>query len=459
MTTHIWLTIAFLMGFVPFLWAQNNGIQGIKTEANPSIKEIISKVSPDSIESYIQTLVGFGTRHTLSDTLSETRGIGAARRWINAKFQSFSHRNGGRLQVSYDRYVQQPTRRISQPVEIVNVVGVLPGTQAESADRYYVVSGHYDSRVSDPMNANDDAPGANDDASGTAAVIELARLMSAYEFDASIVFMTVAAEEQGLFGATHYATEAKKANMNIAAMFTNDIIGSSTAEDGSVNDQEVRLFADGIPSSDTLSRYHRMLLTTGGENDNPTRNLARHIKEIADQYMNNFHVNIIYRKDRYLRGGDHSPFLEQGYSAVRFSEPNEDFRHQHQDLRIENGVQYGDLMEFVDFNYIAKVAQLNAASLATLAQAPARPKNVGVVVSQLSNDTILKWEANAEADLAGYEVLWRHSTSPSWEYGVFAGNVTEYTVKLTSKDNYLFGVRAVDKDGNRSPAVYPLPTR
>lgn len=428
-------------------------------EPNPQITEIISKVSADSIKAYIEKLVSFETRHTLSDTVSDTKGIGAARRWIKQKFESFSQRNKGRLKVYYDRYVQQPTRRINSPVEIVNVVAELPAKQKSAQNRYYIVSGHYDSRVSDPMNATDFAPGANDDASGTAAVIELARVMSAYDFDANIIFMTVAAEEQGLFGAAHFAKVVKEKGYNVEAMFTNDIIGNSKNDQGVVQDDVVRVFAQGIPPNDSLTGYERTLLSTGGENDTHSRQLARLIEETARQYTPNFKVNIIYRKDRYLRGGDHSPFLDAGFSAVRFSEPNEVFSQQHQDVRVENGIQYGDLVRFVDFNYIQKVTRLNAAALAHLAQAPARPKGVGVLVSGLTNSTTLKWEANTEEDLKGYEILWRSTHAPYWEYSKFVGNQTQFTIEGVSKDSYLFGVRAVDNDNHKSPAVYPLPTR
>lgn len=430
-----------------------------EVQPNPQIKKLLGEISADSIETNIRKLVSFHTRHTMSDTSSDSTGIGAARRWIHSRFEDFSSRSGNRLQVSYDRYTETENRRISRPTEIVNVVAELPGTQPESVNRIYVVSGHYDSRVSDIMNDSSFSPGANDDASGTAAVMELARVMSQYEFDATIVFMAVAGEEQGLLGASHYARMAKEEGKNIEAMFTNDIIGSSVADDGSVHDDVVRVFAEGIPPEKELSNYHRMLLYTGGENDNPTRQLARSIHETAEIYMDDFRVNVIYRKDRYLRGGDHSAFLEQGYPAVRFSEPNEDYRHQHQDVRKEGGVQYGDLVRFVDFEYVADVSRLNAASLATLANAPAKPQKVGVEVQQLENNTTLRWEASQEPDLKGYEIVWRNTNAPFWEYSTFVGNKTRYTVEGVSKDNYLFGVRAVDTAGHKSPAVYPLPVR
>lgn len=449
---------SFLFGWV-WMFALSTALAQPKPEAHPEVSKMLNEISADSIHAYLEKLVSFETRHTLSDTVSPTRGIGAARRWIKQKFESFNKQNGNRLKVYYDRYVQEPTRRINQPVEIVNVVAELPTKQPSSQNRYYIVSGHYDSRVSDPMNAKDFAPGANDDGSGTAAVIELARVMSQYEFDANIIFITVAAEEQGLFGARHFAQVVKEKGYQVEAMFTNDIVGNSKDETGKIDDQTIRVFAQGIPPNDSLTRYEKTLLSTGGENDTPSRQLARLIDESAQTYLPGFKVNTIYRKDRYLRGGDHSPFLEEGFAAVRFSEPNEVFTQQHQDVRLENGVQYGDLLKFVDVNYIKKVTQLNAASLAVLANAPARPVEVGVSVSQLTNDTTLKWKPGGEDDLKGYEIVWRNTTSPQWEFSEFVGNKTEHTLKLISKDNYLFGVRAVDVNGFKSPAVYPLPTR
>ncbi|MEW6128693.1 MAG: M28 family metallopeptidase [Acidobacteriota bacterium] len=428
---------------------------------NPQIQKILSEISAKNIEATIRKLVSFGTRHSLSDTQSETRGIGAARRWIKAEMEGYAKDAGGRLQVEFDSFIQPAGGRVNKPTELVNVVATLPGKQPESQDRIYVVSGHYDSCVcaQDTMDATSDAPGANDDASGTAAVMEMARVMSKYEFDATLVFMTVAAEEQGLLGAGHWAEMAKQKGWNVAGMITNDIIGSSRAEDGHIDDKQVRLFAEGVPPLAQLTPELRTQLQTGGENDLPTRQLARYIKETGERYLRGFKVNVIYRKDRYLRGGDHSPFLERGFAAVRMTEPNEDYKHQHQKIREDNGVKYGDLPEFVDFNYVAQVARVNAAALASLALAPAAPKKVEMETARLENDTTIRWEANREPDLAGYRIVWRDTTAPFWTNAVMVGNVTRYTVKNMSKDNYFFGVQAVDKDGNVSMAVYPTPYR
>jgi hypothetical protein len=391
----------------------------------------------------------------MSETESSTRGIGAARRWIKAELERCG---AGRLDVQFQSHVHPVANRISRPTEIVNVVATLPGTQPASKDRYYVVSGHYDSRVTDVMNYTADAPGANDDASGTAAVIEMACVMSRHKFDASLVFMTVAAEEQGLYGSGDYAAKAKAAGMNIAGMLNNDIIGSSHDENGKLDNAQVRLFAEGVPPVKETTPALRTLLQTGGENDSITRQLARHVKETGERYVPDFKVNIIYRRDRYLRGGDHSPFLDAGYAAVRFTEPHEDFNHQHQDLRTENGRKVGDLVEYVDPEYVAQVARVNAASLASLALAPAVPQDVKVKTANLDNGTDLVWKANTEPDLAGYRIVWRDTTAPQWQGSKFVGNVTTYRVDL-SKDNLLFGVQAVDKDGNVSPATYPVPAR
>ncbi|HEY3661987.1 MAG TPA: M28 family metallopeptidase [Chthoniobacterales bacterium] len=448
--------IAFFLSLacVPALFA----IQAPDPKPNPQISEMVKEISAKNIETDIRNLVGFGTRHTLSDTKSETRGIGAARRWIQSEFERYSKDSGGRLQVTMDEFTQPPDERNPDLVQVVNVVATLPGEQPEARDRIYVVSGHYDSRVSDVMNADADAPGADDDASGVAAVLEMARVMSQKKWDATIVFMAVAGEEQGLFGSTHWARMAKEKKWNIAGMITNDIIGSSHAEGGSFASTRVRLFAEGIPPLREMSDDILRRIKTGGENDSPARELARFIKTIGERYVHGMTVDIVYRKDRYLRGGDHSPFLEAGYPAVRMTEPNEDYRHQHQDVRKENGVQFGDLLEFVDFEYVAQVARINAASLGALALGPAAPTVVEMETKELTNDTTLHWQANKEPDLAGYEVLWRDTTAPLWQHSVFAGNETRFTVPKVSKDNYLFGVAAIDKDGNRSPAVYPAPS-
>jgi hypothetical protein len=443
-------------------------------DRNPEIDSIVNAISARRIEATIQKLASFHTRHTLSQTESPTQGIGAARRWIRDELERCSQAAGGRLKVEFDSYQQPTDRRVPKPVEVVNVVATLPGTRPESRDRIYVVSGHYDSRASDILDTTGHAPGANDDASGTAAAMEMACVMAQHRFDATLVFMTVAGEEQGLLGAQHWAEEAVRGKRHIAGMITNDIIGSSVADDGHRDAKHVRLFASGLPSliTNTLGGARAIadlqpsaraalegIARAGGEEDTPTHELGRYLKKAGERYLPGFTVNLIPRPDRFLRGGDHLPFLERGYAAVRFTEPNENYRHQHQDVRVEKGVQYGDLPEFVDFAYVADVARVNAAGLASLALAPAAPANAGIEVTELENDTTLRWDAGAEGDLAGYRIVWREPSSPVWQWERDVGKVTRATLPGISKDNFVFGVVAVDQDGNASPAAFPKPWR
>ena len=426
-----------------------------RPRGNPDIPKIVSEISAENIEATIRKLVSFGTRNTLSEQNDPNRGIGAARDWLYAEFQKAAAQSGGRMTVEKQIFEQAKAARVPQPTMLTNIVATLKGTQPESTNRVYVVSGHYDSICSSPTDAKCDAPGANDDASGTAAVLEMARVMAKYKFDATIVFMTVPGEEQGLLGATYFAEQAKKNTMDIEAMFTNDIIGSSLGANGVRDPKTVRVFSEGVPSNE-IQPEAMTRRSVGGENDSQSRQLARFIKETTERYVPSMKVWMIYRRDRYGRGGDHQPFLERGYAAVRFTEPNENYQHQHQNVRTENGIQYGDLPQFDDFNYIANVARVNAASLAALASAPARPKNV-TFPTNLSNDTPIKWDANKEPDIAGYEIVWRDTTEATWTHSLAVGNVVTYTMKGMSKDNYFFGVRAVDKQGNRSPVTYPKP--
>ena len=427
---------------------------------NPTIARIVSEISARNIESTIRKLVSFGTRNTLSAQDNPSRGIGAARDWLYSEFQKISAAAGGRMTVEKQSFEQQPGKypRIARPTVVTNVVATLRGTQAAATNRLYVVSGHYDSMCTSPTDAECDAPGANDDASDTAAVLEMARVMAKYEFDATIIFMAVAGEEQGLVGSAYFAEQAKEKNLDIEAMFTNDIVGNTLGGNGVRDPFTVRVFSEGVPSSETAEEAG-VRRGVGGENDSAPRQLARFVKETGERYVPRMRVMMVYRRDRYLRGGDHIPFLERGYAAVRFTEPNEEYKHQHQNVRVENGVQYGDLPEFVDYAYVERVARVNAANLAALALAPARPKNVGILTTRLTNDTDLKWDANAEPDLTGYEIVWRDTTSPVWTNSRAVGRVTSYTMKGMSKDNYFFGVRAVDKQGNRSPASFPKPVR
>ncbi|MEP6568896.1 MAG: M28 family metallopeptidase [Acidobacteriota bacterium] len=422
------------------------------------IVRIAQAIDARNIERTIRKLVSFGTRNTLSTQSDPNRGVGAARDWLLSEFSKVAAESGGRMTVEKQIFDQPKAARVPEPTMITNVVATLKGKQPESVGRTYIVSGHYDSMCTSPTDATCDAPGANDDASGTAAVLEMARVMAKYDFDATIIFMAVAGEEQGLLGSIYAAEQAKQKGIDVEAMFTNDIIGSSLGGNGVRDPHTVRVFSEGVPSNEKPEEA-TVRRGVGGENDSAPRQLARFIKETGERYVPGMRVMMVYRRDRYLRGGDHISFLERGFAAVRFTEPNEDYRHQHQNVRSEDGVQYGDLAQFDDFNYIANVARVNAASLAALALAPARPKNVGLVTTRLTNDTDLKWDPNKEPDLAGYEIVWRDTSSPVWTNARSVGNVTSYTMKGMSKDNYFFGVRAIDQQGNRSQVSFPHPVR
>jgi hypothetical protein len=448
------LSVALLLT----IWLPGGAAQQVQisSKPNPQIEKILGEVSAANIESIMRKLVGFGTRHTLSSQDDPARGIGAAWRWIKEEMDRYGRESGGRLIVTTDEFIQQPTQRVTQATKVVNVVATLPGSQPESKDRIYVVSGHYDSCVCSQgmTDATSDAPGASDDASGAAVVMEMARVMSKYQFDATLVFLTVAGEEQGLLGAAHWAEEAKKKNLNVAAMFTNDIVGNTLGGSGVKDNARVRVFSEGVPTTETEAEA-RIRQSNGGENDGPSRQLARYIKEAAERYLNNFEVTLVFRRDRYGRGGDHNAFLQRGYPAVRFTEPNEDFTRQHQRVREEDGVKYGDVIEMVDFPYIAQVARVNAAAMASMALAPASPSDVSFKSSRQEYNTTLTWKPNAEPDVAGYRVVWRETYQPFWQRVVDVGNVTEYVMKGLSKDDYFFAVQTIDKDGNASAPTFP----
>lgn len=425
--------------------------------AAQQVERIVSEISPARIEANIRKLVSFGTRNSLSNPDDDKRGVGAARRWIKAELERCSR--GTPLKVEFDEHLIESGVRIPKPTKFVNVVATLPGTEPESKGRVYVVSGHYDSMPSSPVDPEQDAPGANDDASGTAVSMELACVMSRHPFDATLVFMQVAGEEQGLLGSGGYAKSAKEKGVDIAGMITNDIVGNTKSADGKIDRKRLRLFAQGVPAVKELPDEILAALGTGGENDLPTRQLARYIKAAGERYVKGFKVDIVWRRDRYLRGGDHFPFLDAGYAAVRFTEPVEDWRHQHQNVRVEDGVQFGDLPEFVDFGYVAQVARVNAAALASLALGPSVPKDVEMENIRLENNTTLRWKPNPEPDIAGYRIMWRETTAPQWQHFKDVGNVTRETLVGISKDNYAFGLQAYDRDGNLSVAAYPRPYR
>jgi hypothetical protein len=424
--------------------------------ASPEVRHMVSDVRAGNIEHSIKTLAAFGTRHTLSSQTDPDRGIGAATTWVYDQLQQYAAASAGRLTVEKQSFIQPPGPRNPNAVQVTNVIATLHGAQPESASRIYLVSGHLDSRCTDVLDFTCDAPGADDDGSGVAAVLELARVMSQHSFDATIVFAVFDGEEQGTFGSIHYAQTAKAAGMNIAGMFSNDIIGSSLGMNGVRDRHDVRLFAQG-PWPDETPQEAAIRRTTGGENDTPPRELARFMREAAQAAVPQMNVWIIYRRDRYLRGSDNGPFLDQRYPAVRLTEPNEDYRHEHQNVRVENGVQFGDLAQFVDFDYAANVTRVNLASLAALANGPAAPQGVKVEDATLTVDTTLQWQPNTEPDLAGYEIVYRDTTAPYWQHTIPVGNVTSFTVKGVTKDNFLFGVRAVDRDCNRSVVSFPVP--
>jgi hypothetical protein len=415
------------------------------------LRAILREVDERRIEAIVRKLASFGTRHTLSSQDDPVRGIGAARDWILAEMSKYANEN---MTVALQSYIQPPAPpRIPEAVRITNVVATLRGST--SPDRIYVVSGHYDSRCTDPNDFTSDAPGADDDASGVAVAMELARVMSKRRPEATIVFAAVAGEEQGLHGARHMATQYKAANADIQGMFTNDIIGSPKADDGTRDPRTIRLFAEGVPTAETPAEAN-IRRSVGGENDSRSRQLSRFVRSVAVNDATGMDVRVIYRRDRYLRGGDHIPFLEQAYAAARFTEPHEDYAHQHQDVKVVDGKQFGDLPEFCDFPYIARVARVNGATLWSLANAPGTPKNVKVNTSQLTNDTDLLWDRGTEADLAGYEIVWRETTAADWTHAINVGDVTTAKIDL-SKDNVFFGVRAYDKAGHRSPVAFPIP--
>lgn len=448
------ITVA-MVGYCPAQAQKNSGPK--LALHDPKIAAALQQVSAARIQTNIEKLVSFGTRSTLSaqdpTSLAAGPGIGAAREWIKAEFERYSKDCGGCLEVKTDTFTEEPADRIPRPTEITNVYAVLTGTDAANAKRIVVITGHYDSRNSDTLDIRGDAPGANDDGSGTAVSLECARVLSRLKFPATIIFLTVAGEEQGLNGSLHFAKMAREQGWQIEAVLNNDIVGGdkSAEQDHSV----VRVFSEGLPTAATEQDISR-IRGLGGENDSGSRQLARYIADIGRAYDVGVRPVLVFRLDRYLRGGDHYSFNQQGFSAVRFTEFREDFHHQHQNVRTENGIEYGDLPKFVDFDYVARVARVNAAALASLASAPAPPADVHLLTKDLENDSTLTWSASPGGRAAKYEVLWRATTSPEWENVQKVGNATRTTLKL-SKDNVIFAVSAVDQEGHRSLPVVPVP--
>ena len=420
---------------------------------NAEISEMVKEVNPDSLKSYISSLVTFGTRSTLSDVKDRKTGIGAARNWIVDKFSQFAKQSDGRLTAYLDTVTYKADgKRVDANISLANAVAVLKGTD-KNDKRIFIVSGHLDSRVTDIMNRKSDAPGANDDGSGVAAVLESARIMSKHTFPATIIFVAVSGEEQGLLGSTFMANKAKKENWEIEAVLNNDIIGSNNSSGTNIIDNtKFRVFSEGLPNYE-LDKAAKYIRAFGLENDSKSRQLARYIKEIGERYVDHLEIKLMYRSDRFLRGGDHLPYLENGFTAVRLTEMNENFNHQHQDLRIENGVEYGDLIKFMDFEYLRKNTCINLSVLANLAKAPSVPTEVMVDIKNLSNSAAFKWKAPKNGKVKGYYILMRESSSAMWEKKFFTSQ-TEITLPY-SKDNYLFAIQSVGEDGTESLAVVP----
>ena len=414
------------------------------------LHQVAGEVRPERMRADIQSMVGFGTRHTLSETQSDTRGIGAARRWVQRQFEGVSRDCGGCLSVVTPSDTVTGAR-VPTPTEVVNVVAIQRGTG--DPNRVIIISGHLDSRVTDVMNFTDDAPGANDDASGVAAVLEAARVLSKHRFDATLVYAALSGEEQGLLGGKILADYAEAQGWRVEANLNNDIVGNSEGQSGVRDTTRVRVFSEGTKTVETAAQAERRRYN-GGEVDSSSRNLARFIDAIADRYLTNFDVEMIYRTDRYGRGGDQVEMLRHGFPAVRISEGAENYDRQHQDLRVENGVHYGDTIDGVDFDYLGQVARLNIVAMAALANAPATPLGV-TIEGAVKPDTTVKWQAVPGA--AGYRVWWRPTTAPQWTHSRWAGPATEITLPGVVIDDYFFGVSAVSDDGYESPVVFPGP--
>lgn len=431
----------------------------VPAASDPRLAAIGTAPQAAQAEADIRRLVSFGTRHTLSDTVSQTRGIGAARRWIFSEFTRISQACGGCLDV---RYVSEivpastaPGSRINRDTRVVDVVAIQRGRT--DPERYVIVQGHYDSRVNDIMDSTSDAPGANDDASGVAVALESARVLTKYPFDGTIVYAALAGEEQGLNGGTILANYAKANNWRIEGVLNNDIVGNSHGQNGAVDNTHARVFGPGIPVNASPAELRRYLYS-GGELDTPSRELMRYVDRIADAYVPNLDALMVYRLDRFGRGGDHTPFFQQGDPAVRITEMYEDYTRQHQNVRVENGIHYGDVPEMVDYGYVAKMAAMNAATLASLAWAPPAPDSV-YIAGAVTPNTVLHWKPVQSPNLAGYRIYWRTPDSATWQYSRWVGNVTQATLENIIIDNYFFAVAAVDRDGHESRPVFPVPGR
>jgi Peptidase family M28 len=422
-------------------------------QRDPEIEQMVKAVSPDSLQRYIKTLVAFGTRNTLSNQSNASRGIGAARNWVLQKFQQMAKQSEGRLTSFIDTTtLAADGRRVDRPIMLGNVVATLKGTDPAD-NRIFIISGHLDNMRSSPTDSTGDAPGANDDASGTAAVIECARVMSKKDFPATIIFVAVSGEEQGLLGAAFMSEKAKKANWYIEAVLNNDIIGSNNSNETNIIDNtKIRVFSEGLPAFET-EKSAAGIRTLGLENDGKSRQLARYVKEIGERYIDNLQIVMIYRNDRFLRGGDHTPYVQRGFAAVRFTEMNENYTRQHQNIRTENNIQYGDLEEHIDYEYLRKNTAMNLANLANLAKAPPVPDSVKIDVKKLTNATYIFWNKPKFGKIKGYYILIRETTSAFWQKKIYT-TATEARLPY-SKDNYFFAVQSISETGNESLPVVP----
>ena len=440
-----------------FLLSANNLFAQTIIQRDAEIEKMVKEVSSDSLKSYIKSMVVFGTRNTLSTQTDPKRGIAAARNWVLGKFNEFAKQSNGRLSAMIDTTTLQPDgKRIDATTLLGNVVATLKGADPND-NRIFIISGHLDNMRSSPTERIGDAPGANDDASGSAAVIECARIMSKHNFPATVIFITVSGEEQGLLGSTFMSTKAKNENWNIVGVLNNDIMGSNNSnETNIINNTKIRVFSEGIPAYET-EKVAANIRNLGLENDGKGRQLARYVKEIGERYVDNIEVVLIYRNDRFLRVGDHTPYVQRGFAAVRITEMNENYTHQHQDVRVENGIQYGDLEEYIDYEYLRKNTGVNLSNLANLSKAPSMPDSVKMEVKKLTNSTLLYWQAPKIGKVKGYYVLVRETTGAFWQKKIFTAE-TEMRLPY-SKDNYFFAVQSVNESGNESLPVVPLPGR
>ena len=427
-------------------------------DTDPLIKEMVNELSVVQLKSTIEKLVSFETRHSLSSVSQADKGIGAARNWVEKEFKKYAAASNGRLQVQQDTFTVFPDgKRVNRRTLMANVMATLKGNDPTD-DRVLIISGHLDSRNTDIMDSVKAAPGANDDASGVAIVLELARILSKREFPCTIIFVAVQGEEQGLLGARHLSKKAKKENWNVHAMITNDISGNSYSSETHLHDNtRLRVFSEGVPVAETKEE-EQLRKEIVSENDGKARQFARYIKEQGERYVNQYEVVLIYRNDRFLRGGDHLPFSQEGFTAVRITEMNENYEQQHQDVRLENNIQYGDLEKFIDYEYLRKNAGVNLAAIASLASAPVQPVQVRILTKQLTNTSTLKWDVPGKGRKpAGYYILMRETSEPVWTRKIFVKE-TEFTLPY-SKDNYLFGIQSTDEKGHGSLPVIPNPVK